>query len=45
MTSDDMPELADLFARAWHDRTDLAAIGTDVTTFRRRFTHLRFCRT
>ncbi len=44
--TDHMPELADLFARAWHtDDAGLPAIADDVTNFRRRFTQVRYCAT
>jgi glycine hydroxymethyltransferase len=42
--ADHMPELADLFARAWHtDDAGLPAIADEVTVFRQRFTQLRYC--
>lgn len=43
MGPDDMPELADLFARAWHAGDDPSAVASDVTEFRRRFTTIHHC--
>ena len=43
ITDEHMPELADLFARAWHTNGDLGQIAADVTAFRRRFTDIGYC--
>ena len=39
-TADDAPELADLFARAWHAPD--SALADEVSVWRRRFRHTRF---
>jgi glycine hydroxymethyltransferase len=40
---DAMPELSDLVTRAWSGDGDPRALAADVTTFRGRFTDLRYC--
>ncbi len=46
LTVDDMPELAELLDRAWRapDPESVAAVGADVTDFRRRFAGVHFVR-
>jgi glycine hydroxymethyltransferase len=43
MGADHMPELADLFARAWRAADDATALASEATAFRRRFTDIHYC--
>ena len=45
MAATDMPELADLLARAWHTTDAAEDLAAETTSFRRRFTQVRYCGT